>query len=332
MKKIIRNSIFALSLVSLGFATGCKSDDDNGSNGNGQADQTVSGVISERSEFSIFAEVVAEAELESELDNENNIMTCFAPDDDAFVEYFHEMGVSTAAELKAQIGADAMVQLVHNHILETSKKASAFVTGYIETKAKNDRGNNLSLYVDAAGTIKLNGSSTVIEADINAKNGIVHKVDVVIAPPSKEDLVKCNETEFSSYIEVMASADASVGAMLSDPEGESTLCIPDNAAFNAALTLIGATNIPDLISFFGQADLTTVLKYHIIGSDMRAEDFSAGSLNTEAQQTVDVSINSSGEVVLTGFDGRPSTMKVQNITAVNGSVHIMSDVLMPDLD
>ena len=65
---------------------------------------------------------------------------------------------------------------------------------------------NLSMYIDTTSGVKINGISTVTKTDINASNGVIHKVDKVIGLPTVVTHALANPN-FSSLVTALTRSD-----------------------------------------------------------------------------------------------------------------------------
>jgi transforming growth factor-beta-induced protein len=98
--------------------------------------------------------------------------TVFAPTNDAFEALFDQLGISGIDELTAaQLTPILMYHVVPGNVLSTE-----LTSGEIETLSED---NNLT--VDLSSGVKINESS-VIAADIQGANGVVHVIDQVLIP------------------------------------------------------------------------------------------------------------------------------------------------------
>lgn len=99
--------------------------------------------------------------------------TVFAPSDEAF----SALPAGTVEDLLKPENKDKLAELLNFHVV-AGKVMAADITGET-TIAKSIKGVDLTL--NAMAGVKIN-ESTVIEADIEALNGVIHKIDKVIIP------------------------------------------------------------------------------------------------------------------------------------------------------
>jgi uncharacterized surface protein with fasciclin (FAS1) repeats len=99
--------------------------------------------------------------------------TVFAPSDEAF----KAVPAKTLAELAAN--KDLLKAVLAYHVLPGRVSAAEVKNG----NAKTLEGSNLAL--SKAGTFVTVEDAVVIQADVNATNGVVHVIDKVLMPPKR---------------------------------------------------------------------------------------------------------------------------------------------------
>jgi uncharacterized surface protein with fasciclin (FAS1) repeats len=102
--------------------------------------------------------------------------TIFAPNDEAFVAYLGEMGM-TAEDALAD--TTFLATLLQGHVVEAADD-SGMVAGMVDNPFVSLAGTELPVTVDG-DTITIGGAE-IIEADIFATNGVIHVIDTVLAP------------------------------------------------------------------------------------------------------------------------------------------------------
>jgi len=101
-------------------------------------------------------------------------MTVFAPTDDAFAQI-------PAEQLDALLAdpTGAMMQVLTYHVVEDEVLSGGITDGMTVVTAQ---GEELAFTV-ADGKVMVDGAE-IVEADIEASNGVVHVIDAVMVPPS----------------------------------------------------------------------------------------------------------------------------------------------------
>ena len=102
--------------------------------------------------------------------------TIFAPNDDAFVDYLGEMGMSVEDALADTTFLSTLLQ---GHVVEAADD-SGMVAGMVDNPFVSLAGTELPVTVDG-DTITIGGAE-ILEADIFATNGVIHVIDTVLAP------------------------------------------------------------------------------------------------------------------------------------------------------
>jgi transforming growth factor-beta-induced protein len=104
-------------------------------------------------------------------------LTVFAPTNAAFAAALAALGIE-AADLLADI--DTLTSILTYHVVAGKVMAADVVT--LES-ATTLNGADISIAV-VDGSVKLNGTTTVVATDIEACNGVIHVIDSVLLPPA----------------------------------------------------------------------------------------------------------------------------------------------------
>ncbi len=104
--------------------------------------------------------------------------TVFAPTDEAFAA----LPDGTVASLLLPENAETLTTILTYHVI-AGKVMSTDIAGQ---QLDADTVAGIALPIDATDGVVV-GGATVITADIQASNGVIHVVDAVILPPSAED-------------------------------------------------------------------------------------------------------------------------------------------------
>jgi uncharacterized surface protein with fasciclin (FAS1) repeats len=249
--------------------------------------------------------------------------TVFAPNNDAFTNFTNPNG-------------NALSNILLNHVLiGTTEISTGLATGYVNTGATNVDGDNLSLFVNTDGGVTLNGVSTVTAADIVGTNGVIHAVNSVIDLPTIVTHATANPG-LMNLVASLVEADGSAANPMLIPtlsgDGPFTVFAPLDSAFVALLDSNPAWNSPADID---DALLNSVLTHHVIaGANVRAEDLADGAMPTTFEGdmiTINLPGNDGNDAKIT--DGAGNTdidIVLTNVQAINGVVHAVETVLIPD--
>ncbi len=301
MKKfsLIRLSIIAFTTLSV-FAVSCSDDD------NSTPSQTVTDIVVSDPNFSTLEAAVLKAGLADALATTNPI-TVFAPDNAAFAA--SGITEATIASLPAATVGDILKYHVHSGLVTST---AVPVSDAITTLG----GTSLFASRNANGVF-MNGIK-VKQADVSASNGVIHVIEKVLTEPTQTIAeIAAADTSFSFL--VAAVVKTGLLSAISGP-GKFTVFAPTNAAFRAA----GITDI----NAVDQATLNTVVRYHVLTTNVFASDL----INNTTAQTLqggNLRITLPPAVKIDGSTQVASNIVAPNITATNGVIHVIDRVLLP---
>ena len=286
--------------------------------------------------FSTLVAAIEAAGLVETLEGEGPF-TVFAPTDEAFETALDQLGI-TADELLAD--TETLTSILTYHVLAQATDSQLVSTLDGESVATVNGAEVAISIVD--GAVMIN-DATVVSADLEADNGIVHVINSVLLPPDFEmmeetttttmqeasntiaDIVAGNE-DFSILLAAVEAA--GLTDALADPEATLTVFAPTNEAFEAAFEALGIAP-EDLLE--DVETLTAILTYHVLGDVVTSEDIDNAGLEEIPVETL------SGEelVVVVGDDGSVSfkdqtaTVVQADVEADNGVIHVIDAVLLP---
>jgi len=242
--------------------------------------------------------------------------TVFAPTNDAFAALLTVIGQTSINDVPEPV----LKSLLQYHVITSGAVRSTELTdGNLATA------NSETIAVKVTGGLSLNGSATVVTADVLASNGVVHIVDKVLVPASIAKFVNTVvepayfNKNFTTLIAAVSAASPTILATLLD-SSKKTLFAPTNDAFTAA----GITSLPD------QATLDAVLAYHAVGGEIRS-----GQLPSAAAPANNAVTTLGGVFYLSnrGTDGifinGVTKVTAADILADNGVVHVIDRTLIP---
>ncbi|MCR9228053.1 MAG: fasciclin domain-containing protein [Flavobacteriaceae bacterium] len=250
------------------------------------------------------------------LSDEEELFTVFAPGNDAFSAFTNP-------------NSNDINAILSNHVVVG---AAAFRSGltnsYVNTAAEFDVDENLSLYINTDDGVTLNGTSNVAMADIVASNGVIHTVDAVIDLPTVVTFATADPT-FSTLVQALTELTPSTDfvSVLSAQDGSGsdpfTIFAPTNDAFAA------------LASIPGEADLIPILQHHVVaGANVRSEDLTDGATATTLEgDMITVNLPGTGDNIADITDGAGNMgigIDAVDVQAINGVIHVVDTVLVPD--
>ena len=303
MKNKISFRFLFLALALGLFSASCKKDE------TPAGPKSIAEIVNTNPNTTILKAAVERAGLGSALST--GTLTVFAPDDAAFAA----SGLTLAAVNSLPV--PTLDSILKYHVLAANVPSSAVpasdaVTTLLGTKlfaSKNSNG------------VFVNGIS-VKTADIAASNGVIHIISKVLIPPTKTIAqVAVGNPDFSLLVAAVAKAGL-VPAI--SGEGKFTVFAPTNAAFNAA----GFNSAADINA--APTDLiTTVVKYHVITTNVFASDLTNG-LTAPTLQGGNVTVNLSPARLKISTSANPSSnITTADIVCTNGVIHVIDRVLLP---
>ena len=238
--------------------------------------------------------------------------TVFAPVNSAFTA----LGSDVVAALLESGNADLLERVLTFHVVDG---AAAFSEDLSDGQTVTTlEGNDLTIGIEGSN-VTVNGVS-VVTADIEASNGVIHLVDGVLVPPVDivETAILTSQTQ--TLVDAVVAGDL-VSTLKGD--GPFTVFAPINAAFEA----LGTDRLDILLAEENQALLQKVLTYHVIAGDVRAADLADGATAVTVEGT-EVTFDLSGDTPLVNGAGIIAT----DIETENGVIHLIDGVLTENLD
>ena len=237
--------------------------------------------------------------------------TVFAPTNAAFEAFLNDNGFASVAD----VPADVLTQVLLNHVVSGKFLSTDLSTSYVSSlSTAGPDGANLSLFIDTASGVTVNGISDVVTPDIEASNGVVHIVNAVIGLPTIVDHAVANPS-FTSLVGALTSGGNTTFTDLLSGDGPFTVFAPVNDAFTAFTNPNGN-------------ELNNILANHVISG---AAAFSTGlansyvnTLGTNADgDNLSLYVNTDSGVTLNGS----SDVALADVVAVNGVIHAVDAVI-----
>ncbi|MEJ2411898.1 MAG: fasciclin domain-containing protein [Anaerolineales bacterium] len=232
-------------------------------------------------------------------------LTVFAPTDDAFAA----LPEGTVAALLEDIPALSNILLYH--VAEGKYMASDVVE---LTQLETLQGQYLDISV-MDGKVMVDNAQIII-TDIEASNGVIHVIDAVVLPETRDIVdIAVEDGRFTTLVAAVQAAGL-VDALKA--EGPLTVFAPTDEAFAA---------LPDGTVEGLLADipaLTDVLLYHVVdGKVMAADVVELSAAPTLQGQDVSISVMD-GKVMI-----NDSLVIIPDLEASNGVIHVIDAVLLP---
>lgn len=286
-------------------------------------DLTTIGLLKGNPIFSQLVKAIEITELTETLKNAQPY-TLLAPANEAFTAFLKTTPYKTIDEVPKEV----LKQIVLNHVLKGEVAAKDFKMGYVSTLATSPASgtNNISMYVDIASGILLNGTTKVLSTNITRPSDFVHVVDKVIVLPTVVAQAQANPN-FSTLVENLKKTVAPDLVAALSGTGPFTVFAPTNTAFIAFNTElkggIAGVSIPNL---------TKVLQYHVVEKDnILAATLKEGQVVTTLEIPQTFVIQLAGGAKIKDANDRISNITATDVQCANGVIHVLDKVLLPKL-
>ena len=316
MKNFAKLIKLTLLVVSSTLMFSCSEDDST------NQDRTLSEFFSRNPEFTNLYAALEKADLVETL-NQGGTFTVFAPTNAAFVEF---LAVNGFENLEA-VPTPVLREVLLNHVLNTRVPSSDVSTGYVKTLGKGSASttNTLSMFINVSESgVRINGVASVTAFDINANNGVVHVVDAVIGLPTIVIHALANPN-FSNLVGALTSPGQPdfVGILSGNTNAPFTVFAPSNAAFARF-----ESQNPGTLASLTSGQLTSVLTYHVVaGANVLSNGIPSGPITTLETGTFTVN-----GTTITDEAGRQTGIVAVDVQAANGVIHVLDNVILPNLN
>ncbi len=305
-RNALRTSVAALVALTL---VAC--DDDNGT---GPAEPgSIADIAAATGDVSTLATALEAAGLVATLDGAGPF-TVFAPVNSAFAG----LDAAVLEGLLAEGNEDLLSRVLTFHVVASEAFAADLSDGQTLTTVE---GGTLEVGISGS-TVTIDGA-TVITADIEAANGVIHLIDDVLIPSDTdvyETAVLTGGTTTLASAVLAAGLDDDLAGV-----GPFTVFAPVNSAFAA----LDAYTLDALLETANIAILERVLGFHVIaGQAVMAGDLTDGGMATTLEGgmlTFDLSDASDPKV-------NGVSITATDIEVENGVIHLVDEVILPEFD
>jgi transforming growth factor-beta-induced protein len=233
-------------------------------------------------------------------------LTVFAPTDDAF----SALPEGTVEALLGDIPTLTDILLYH---VVAGKVMAADVIEL--SQAQTLQGQFVDILVDG-GKVMVDNAEIVL-TDIEASNGVIHVIDAVILPESRDIVdIAVEDGRFETLVAAVGAAglvDALKG------EGPLTVFAPTDDAFSALPEGTVEALLEDIPT------LTDILLYHVVaGKVMAADVIELSQAQTLQGQYAEVMLDM-GKVMIDN-----AQILITDIEASNGVIHVIDTVILPE--
>ena len=270
-------------------------------------------------DFNTLVAAVTAAGLAETLQGEGPF-TVFAPTDAAFAAL-----PEGTVEALLEDPAGALTDILLYHVVAGKVMSGDLSDGMT---AETVQGAPITVGI-ADGVVTIN-EATVVVADIEASNGVIHVIDAVILPPAEEEAAAEEApAELGTIVDIAVGAGdfntlvaAVTAAGLAETlqgEGPFTVFAPTDAAFAA----LPEGTVEALLEDPAGA-LTDILLYHVVAGKVMSGDLSDG-MTAETVQGAPITVGIVDGVVTIN----EATVVAADIEASNGVIHVIDAVILP---
>jgi uncharacterized surface protein with fasciclin (FAS1) repeats len=137
--------------------------------------------------FTSLVAVVVEARLLPALTNPFASLTVFAPTNDAF----EDLATALGTDINGVLESPSLTEILLYHVVGSAVLSTELSAGSVATL------NGQDVVIDLTSGVKVN-DATVILADVEADNGVVHVIDAVLVP-SLANLTSVDNVQLTVY-------------------------------------------------------------------------------------------------------------------------------------
>jgi transforming growth factor-beta-induced protein len=235
--------------------------------------------------------------------------TVFAPTDAAFAT----LPAGTVENLLKPENKAQLAAVLTYHVVPGDLRAAQVTK---KTGAVTLNGQRLAFAVEG-DNVRV-GKATVVKADIVCTNGVIHVIDTVVLPETRD--VTAVAEAAGSFKTLLAAVEAAGLLETLRGAGPFTIFAPTDAAF----AKLPKGTVEGLLQPESRDQLVRILQYHVVPGRVYSEDaLAAGKATTLAKLPVRI-------------DARDGVARVENATitsvdidASNGVIHVIDTVLLP---
>ncbi len=246
--------------------------------------------------------------------------TVFAPTDAAFGN------IDTSGLTQEQVANILLNHVVNGNILSTDLSS-----GYVKTNATetySGDANNIDIYINVGTDVVINGNATVTVPDLESLNGTVHVVNEVITLPNVVDLAAANP--MFGNLATALTQEGLLGTLSTDAStapAPFTIFAPNDDAFGNFLA--ENNGFDTLQQVLDTPLLSDILTYHVLPEAAVREGDITDGISPATVQGATLTINTAGGVTITDQDGRVVNIVATDVTASNGVIHVIDNVILP---
>ena len=258
--------------------------------------------------FTYLATAVITAELLPALTSPLTVYTVMAPTNEAFSTLASALGT----DINGLLALPNLADVLTYHVIGGLAPSSSLTNGLIAQPISSS--NTLKFTVTSTGSVFVNQAQVTL-ADVSAYNGLVHVINGVVLPV--ETVVDLAIDNGLSTLTTAVIQEELV-PVLSNPLASFTVFAPTNQAFDNLATALGT----DINGILALPNLTDVLTYHVVGSEVLSTELVEGPVATLNGESVLVSLTN-------GVMINNANVTIPDVLAYNGVAHVIDAVLLP---
>lgn len=290
------------------------------------------GVAFRSGEISALVTAAQLAGLEDELSAPDANLTVLAPTNEAWALLSGQLGFDSIQALLEALPTSVLQQILRYHVLPTRVPKADLQAAATQNTLLVQGGSTVALPLATVDnelriTDTIGRFAVVNVFDIPADNGVFHVIDRVLIPSGLLTVlqtVQSNPERFRDLVNTALGLPPP-NAVASALGGSApvTLFAPVNSAFRAQA-------VADLLATLNSAQITTLLQYHMLGSEVRSGAIAFGTpVATLAAQNI--TINAGTPPTIDDTSATNANITQVDILASNGVVHVIDKVLLPTL-
>jgi len=234
--------------------------------------------------------------------------TVFAPSDEAFAK----LPAGTLESLLKPENAQTLSTILTFHVVAGDVRAET-VVGLKSAVALN--GQRIPIATGKDG-VRVAGSR-VVKTDLVCANGVLHVVDQVLMPETKNLVATAVD---AGQFTILAKALGAAGLVEAlSGKGPFTVFAPTDEAFGA----LPKEALDDLLKPENKPKLVEILKYHVAAGRVYADQLSDSMLTTLAGDELEIKVSGAGPRIGGAAVLRP------DVETTNGVIHVIDRVLIP---
>lgn len=241
--------------------------------------------------------------------------TVFAPTDEAFAK----LPPGTVQNLLKPENKDKLKAILTYHVVPGNVMAGKVVK--LEN-AQTVNGQRVDIAVKG-GSVMLDGRAKVTATDINCTNGVIHVIDTVIMPSTKNVIQTASEA--GSFKTLLTALDAAGLTAALEGKGPFTVFAPTDEAFAA----LPPGTVENLLKPENKDKLTSILTFHVIPGRVYSDKVVTMKESAKTLQGSAFMIKFKGGKVEIGNDKAMANVVTTDLETSNGVIHVIDAVIMP---